>query len=116
MDKINAGLRRHNRRFGSDLKINQTHKVFEAINFIQRNRNWADGLLFAPQSWARYEYSIKEAISLLEIPVVQLLLEKEFGAAHDPGLSIFTSVCKKTFIDTPEKVFLAGYDYLHAEL
>ena len=54
LDKINTGLRRHVRDSEITLKIFQTHKVYQAINFIQRNRNWANGLLFAPMSWAQY--------------------------------------------------------------
>ena len=38
LDKINTSLRRHVRNTETTLKIYQTHKVYQAINFIQRNR------------------------------------------------------------------------------
>ncbi len=76
LDKINKALRLHVRNSDKNLKISQTHKVFQAINFIQRNRNWAHGFLFAPMAWARYEYSILDALKIAEIPTVQLLFLK----------------------------------------
>ena len=53
IDKINTGIRRHIRNEEAQIKILQTHKQFHAINFIQRNRNWAKFFLFAPMAWAR---------------------------------------------------------------
>ena len=76
LDKINTGVRHYVRNTEIKLKICQTHKVYQAINFIQRNRNWANGLLFAPMSWAQYEYSIVERDPL-------------FTPLHYPDLSIF---------------------------
>ena len=60
LSKIDSKLKSVARESNIDLKILQTHKVFSAINFIQRNRNWADGLLFSPLSWSKYEYSLLE--------------------------------------------------------
>ena len=39
LGKINTSLKRTAKELKSDIKILQTHKVFNAINFIQRNRN-----------------------------------------------------------------------------
>jgi len=50
LSKIDSKLKRAARESNTNLKIMQTHKVFNAINFVQRNRNWADGLLFSPSS------------------------------------------------------------------
>ena len=53
LDKLNKALRKHVRNTAVELKILQTHKEYIALNFIQRNRNQADGLLLIPMSWAR---------------------------------------------------------------
>ena len=112
LDKLNSGLRRHNRNSGSDLKFLQTHKAFQAINFLQRNRNWADGILFAPMGWAHYEYAIWETITILKPPVIQLLLSKDYGSISDPESSIFSEVCAATIIGDPASLFIKGYDKL----
>ena len=52
LSKIDSKIKLAARKSNINIKTLQTHKVFSAINFIQRNRNWADGLLFNPTSWS----------------------------------------------------------------
>ena len=111
LDKINTGLRRHVRNSEINLKIMQTHKIFQAINFIQRNRNWADGMLFAPMSWARYEYSIVETLQIADIPTIQLLFSDGFSDI-DKDNSIFSNTCKSTISGTPDQVYIDGINAL----
>ena len=107
LDKINTGLRRHVRDSEITLKIFQTHKVYQAINFIQRNRNWANGLLFAPMSWAQYEYSICESIKISDINTIQLLFDGGYGEINEKK-SIFTKTSIKTITGKPDKVYIEG--------
>ena len=105
------GLRRHVRNSEINLKIMQTHKIFQAINFIQRNRNWADGILFAPMAWARYEYSIVEALQIADIPTIQLLFSDGFSDI-DKDNSIFSNTCKSTISGPPNQVYIDGINAL----
>jgi len=111
LDKINTGLRRHVRNSEINLKIMQTHKIFQAINFIQRNRNWTDGMLFAPMAWARYEYSIVEALQIADIPTIQLLFPDGFSDI-DKDNSIFSNTCKSTISGGPDQVYIDGINAL----
>ena len=52
LDKFNKAIRLHIRNKKIKLKIIQTHKEYIALNFIQRNRNVANGLIVIPTSWA----------------------------------------------------------------
>ena len=64
LDKLNKAVKKESKELDINLKTLQTHKEFQAINFLQRNRNWADGLIFIPTSWARNNYTILETILL----------------------------------------------------
>jgi len=111
LDKINKALRLHVRNSDINLKISQTHKVFQAINFIQRNRNWAHGFLFAPMAWARYEYSILDALKIAEIPIVQLLFLKGLDDMDEKS-SIFSNIGHSTIIGDPNQIYIDGIDIL----
>ncbi|MDP6339361.1 MAG: type II 3-dehydroquinate dehydratase [Candidatus Marinimicrobia bacterium] len=115
LDKINTGLRRHVRNSDVTIKITQTHKVFQALNFIQRNRNWAQGILFAPMAWANYEYSIRDALKIAAIPTVQLLFSGGFHGAKKDN-SIFSDVCTSTIIGTPEQIYIDGINALRENI
>ena len=111
LGKINTGLRRHVRNSNINLKIMQTHKIFQAINFIQRNRNWADGILFAPMAWAKYEHSIVEALQIADTPTIQLLFSDGFSDI-DKDNSIFSNTCKSTISGAPDQVYIDGINAL----
>ena len=107
LDKINTGVRHYVRNTEITLKISQTHKVYQAINFIQRNRNWANGLLFAPMSWAQYEYSICESIRISHINTIQLLFNDDYDEINENN-SIFTKTAIETITGKPDKVYIDG--------
>ena len=88
LDKINKMLRREVRNSETELKIFQTHKIYMAISFLQRNRNTASGILITPMAWAKYEYSLLETLDLIQLPVVQVLLDNVL----DEHQSILTPV------------------------
>ena len=109
LDKLNTALRRHVRSLDINIKIYQTHKVFQAINIIQRNRNWADGFLFAPMAWARYEYSILDAIKASDISTIQLLFSNGFDDLDETS-SIFSDTCRSTIVGPPDQIYIDGVD------
>jgi 3-dehydroquinate dehydratase-2 len=111
LDKINTGVRQYVRNTELKLKIYQTHKVYQAINFIQRNRNWANGLLFAPMSWAQYEYSIRETIRISDIKTIQLLFNDGYDQINEKK-SIFTKTAIETITGKPNTVYIDGIKFL----
>lgn len=115
LSKINTNIRRHIRNKEFQLKIIQTHKEFQAINFIQRNRNWADFLLFTPMAWAHYEYTILDTIKISNIKTIQILFSKEFSDLTKLN-SIFTKLCNTTLMGSPDVVYLEGLDYIQKNI
>ena len=95
LSKIDSKLKRVARESNINLKIIQTHKVFSAINFIQRNRKWADGLLFNPASWSKYEYSLLECLIAADITTIEIALSKNYSLIDNDMNSIFNDFCKK---------------------
>ena len=113
LGKINTSLKRTAKELESDIKILQTHKVFNAINFIQRNRNWADGLLFSPMAWSLYEYSILECLMVSDLLTIQILFDKKYQIVNNGAESIFSSYCNKTLSGNPKSVYLDGIKELN---
>lgn len=113
LDKINTGLRKtaHQKNAEIQLRFLQTHKTEKAISFLQRNRNRAQGLLFAPASWARFEYSLLDTIRITGLPSAQILLEYPYGDIKKED-SVFSDTCSKTLVGHPMSVFNAGLDQL----
>ena len=51
LDKINRHIRRFIRDKNLEIKIIQTHSESKAVSYIQRNRNFFDGMIITPGPW-----------------------------------------------------------------
>ena len=89
LDKLNKKIKTEIKLQNIQLKFLQTHKNFQAINFLQRNRNQAKGLLFIPTSWARTNYTILETINLIKIKTSVIYFEHPYNFGTDENKSIF---------------------------
>ena len=112
LDKINKALRLRVRKQSINLKFLQTHKIERAITSLQRNRNWADGILIAPMAWAKFEYVLKETLQLIKLPVVEIFFNKTFFMETGKKDSMLTETCVDSIEGLPEEVFTNGINRL----
>ena len=112
LDKVNRAIRKHVRGKGITLKIIQTHKEYLAINFIQRNRNSADGLVIIPTSWAKYNQTIFETINITELETAAVYFDESYSFGTKVEDSIFVSNKIKSFSGEPLKTIVSAIDYL----
>ena len=91
LDKLNKHLRRHVRNTNHNLKIFQTHKQFQAINYLQRNRKWSDGNIIIPTTWSICDWTIAETIKIVETPTVTVFFNEPYDLGGKKSVSIFKS-------------------------
>ena len=111
LDKINKSMKRFCRGKNIELKIFQTHKIFQAINFLQRNRNYSNKLIFTPMSWSLYEHSLLETIKICNYDLLQISFNKKYELS-DSNKSIFNSYSTKNFINHPLCVYEDALSYI----
>ena len=112
LDKVNRGIRRHVRDKGINLKIIQTHKEYLAINFIQRNRKSADGLVIILTSWAKYNQTILETINITELETASVYFDDSYSFGTNDKDSILVSNTIKSFSGEPLETIISAIDYL----
>jgi len=111
LDKINKEMRLFVRKKDVELKIMQTHRNEKAVTLLQRNRNWADGIILAPMSWCT-NHVLNETLELIQVPAVQVLFSEQYSKYYDEKGSIFTPTCLKTVTGHPSTAFNDGIDAL----
>lgn len=111
LDKINKSIKRFCRGKDIELKIFQTHKIFQAINFLQRNRNYSNKLIFTPMSWSMYEHSLLETIKICNYDLLQISFNKKYELS-DLNKSIFNSYSSRNFINHPLSVYEDALSYI----
>lgn len=112
LDKVNRAIRKHVRGKDIALKIIQTHKEYLAINFIQRNRNSADGLVIIPTSWAKYNQTIFETINITELETAAVYFDESYSFGTNEEDSIFVSNKIKSFSGEPLNAIVSAIDHL----
>lgn len=101
LNKLNRQIKNHFLNSDVNFKIYQTHKHFQAINYLQRNRNWADGVLLIPTSWARNDYTLLETLNLIELPVAVVYFDNQFSFGTSKNDSILASKNISDFCGSP---------------
>ena len=108
LDKLNKKIKTEIKLVDVQLKFLQTHKSFQAINFLQRNRNKATGLLFIPTSWARTNYTILETINLLKLKTSVVYFEHPYNFGTGENKSIIQGKNIKSFTGQPVSSCIEG--------
>ena len=112
LDKVNRAIRLHVRNKDINLKIIQTHKEYIAINFIQRNRNSAEGLVAIPTSWAKYNQTLLETIKVCEIPTAAVYFDGKYDLGTTEKDSIITGDNIKSFTGEPIEAIISAIDHI----
>ena len=112
LDKLNRALRLHVRNTNNSLKFLQTHKEFQAINFLQRNRNSADALLFIPNSWAKNNYMRLETINIIKLKTALILFSEKYSFGTLEKESIFKGRYFHSFTGPPVQSSVDGLNFL----
>ena len=112
LDKLNKQIRIFSKDSEISIKTLQTHKQFQAINFLQRNRNWANGILFIPTSWARNSYTILETINLIQLKTSVIYFNDDFSFGTSMEDSIFIHNKIESFTGSPIEACIQGMEIL----
>ncbi len=104
LDKINKGIRRYIREKDITVKIYQTHSIEKAITLLQRNRNWAGGIIIAPGVWSTYEALLLDTLELIGLPTVEVY-DKDDNNDYT-NKSILSIVCVKKIVAPAEEMFV----------
>mgnify|MGYP003324634228 FL=1 len=112
LDKLNKAIKKFSKTKDISLKILQTHKEFQAVNFLQRNRNWANGILFIPTSWARNSHTILEVIKLVDIKTSTIYFDNgySFGTNIEQSMMVANNI--KDFTGPPIETCIEAVEHL----
>lgn len=110
LDKINKGIRRYIREKDITVKIYQTHSIEKAVTLLQRNRNWASGIIIAPGVWSTYEALLLDTLELIGVPTIEVY--DEDGNNAYTNKSLLSTICIKKIVAPAEEMFVEAIKQL----
>ena len=97
---------------GHAFKFFQSNHEGELIDTIQDERHWANGIIINPGAFTHYSYAIRDAISAVEIPTVEVHLSDIHNREDFRQKSVISSVCKKQISGLGKQSYLKGLEAL----
>ena len=73
-DEINRRIKARGQQLDLEVRIFQSNHEGEIIDAIQDARTWADGVVINPGAFTHYSYAIRDAITAVRLPTIEVHL------------------------------------------
>ena len=93
-------------------KFHQSNHEGEIIDTIQDERHWANGILINPAAFTHYSYAIRDAISAVDIPAVEIHLSNIREREDFRQISVISPVCIDQVLGMGKDGYLKGLEIL----
>ena len=74
LDELETQIYEWASELGCHVRCRQTNSEGEYVNWCHDALDWADGVVVNPGAWTHYSYAIRDALELLEVPLVEVHL------------------------------------------
>ena len=97
---------------GHSFKFYQSNHEGGIIDTIQDERHWAHGLLINPAAFTHYSYAIRDTISAINIPTVEIHLSDIHNREEFRQISVISPVCIEQVIGFGKDSYIKGLELL----
>jgi len=94
LDEINAKLTELGKSLGAEVKCQQSNHEGALIDALQDARTWAKGVVLNPAGYTHTSVALRDAISSIEIPVIEVHLSNVYAREEFRSKSLVSAVCK----------------------
>ncbi len=112
LGEINAVIKNFAEKKSLSLKFLQSNHEGEIIDFIHKNRKWADGIIINPAAYTHYSYAIRDAIKAVRLPSVEVHLSDVTKREDFRRVSVVAPVCKAVVSGKGSESYTEGIEIL----
>jgi 3-dehydroquinate dehydratase-2 len=116
LDEINERLRDYANAQDISLRIFQSNHEGALIDALQDAMAWADGVVFNPGAYTHTSYALRDAVSGVGLPVVEVHMSNVHAREDFRHLSLLAPVCVGQIVGFGWRSYLLGIravqDYL----
>ncbi|MEM7799752.1 MAG: type II 3-dehydroquinate dehydratase [Chloroflexota bacterium] len=116
LPQLTAALRAYAKERGAELRDYQSNIEGELVSAIQEARHWADGILINPGAYTHYSIALRDAISSIDLPVVELHISNVHAREAFRHKSVLSAVCLGVIAGFGRQSYFLAIDALINEL
>ena len=94
LDDINSKLIELGRELNAEIKCAHSNHEGVLIDALQDARTWAGGVVFNPGGYTHTSVALRDAISAIQIPVIEVHLSNVYAREDFRHKSLISGVCK----------------------
>ena len=94
LDDINNRVIELGKELGAEVKCLQSNHEGALIDALHDARTWAAGVVFNPGAYTHTSIALRDAISAIQIPVVEVHLSNVYAREEFRHVSMISAVCK----------------------
>ena len=94
LDDINAKLIELGKELDAEIRCLQSNHEGALIDALHDARTWASGVVFNPGGYTHTSVALRDAISAIQIPVVEVHLSNVYAREEFRHKSLISAVCK----------------------
>ncbi|MBT3669554.1 MAG: type II 3-dehydroquinate dehydratase [Chloroflexi bacterium] len=90
---INLNLEEYAKNNNFEIKFIQSNIEGELVNALQEAQSWATGVVFNPAGYTHTSVALRDAITAIEIPVIEVHLSNVYGREEFRQKSLLSGQC-----------------------
>jgi len=116
LEDINNEIKNYAVAKDHDVRIYQSNHEGELVDYLQKNRFWAEGVVFNPGALTHYSYVLRDAIASITPPCVEVHLSDISEREDFRRISVIKGVCATQIKGKGLQSYLEAMDYLQENL